>query len=292
MTASGGLSIAQRGTGSNVRADLTVGPVRPVQIPDGPALEAHNVDAALWRRLWSCEDRMVVEFIGVTVVEAADDGRVTFDRLLAADLEQHLLLDHVLPLVLARRGEVVLHGAVLGLAGRGAVLMGSSGAGKSTLTAYAWQQGWTVGGDDGAVVSAGPPVSADPTYSTIRLTPAAAELLAIVPEPGSAVAGKMRLTGRGVRPFQQAPVSLSVIAVLEPVAAGVEAAFIPMRGVEAHAELFGSTFHVDLTGGPRMRHVVASLASVVEQVTVGRLRVPRGIEGLRAAEILLGTILP
>ena len=45
---------------------------------------------------------------------------------------------------------MVLHGAVVSRDGAGAVLIGATGAGKSTLTAYAWQAGWTVGGDDGA----------------------------------------------------------------------------------------------------------------------------------------------
>lgn len=286
---SGGLWVAQRGAEPPVRGPgLRVGGIAPVRLPEADPVEAYRDDSVVWRRHWLEGDRLAIEFVGLATVEVDEaSGTVVFDRQLPEQMEQHLLLDHVLPLVLARRGRLVLHGAVVSLHGRAAVLMGASGAGKSTLTAFAWQQGWTVGGDDGAVLYATDPPTVEPTYATVRLTPASADLLGIVPEATSGVVGKLRITGDGDRAFRQQRVELGLIAIIEPAATGQPARFQRLDGIEAHARLFGSTFHAELSQTGRLPGVIERLASIVEVSTVGRLSVPRGIEGLTAAERLL-----
>jgi hypothetical protein len=270
------------------RADLTVGNVAAVTPPAGPPVEAHRSDGVTWRRHWAGPDRLVIDFVDVALVEVDHArGIVTFDRRLPDEAEQHLLFDHVLPLVLAHGGALVLHGAVVSLAGRGAVLVGSSGAGKSTLTAYAWQHGWTVGGDDGAVLHATRPPTVEPTYATVRLTPTSAELLGIVPDPLATVVGKLRLAGDGERTFRQDCVELGLVAVVEPAPAGETARFERLGGVAAHAELFGSTFHAELSGQRLLPAVVHDLATIVETTEVGRLFVPRGLHGPAQAEHVL-----
>lgn len=287
-----GLRVAQRGAAPVVPpADLHVGPVVPVVAPAQQPEEAHRFDGVVWRRHWSSPARLVIDFVDLAVVEVDAAGVVTFDRPLPAEVEQHLLLDHVLPLVIARRGGLVVHGGVISCDGRGVVLVGSSGAGKSTLVAFAWQRGWTVGGDDGAVLGAGPPPTAQPTYSTVRLAGAGMALVGLPPSAGSPVVGKRRLTGEGDAAFLPAPVPLHLVAVVEPVAAGEGARFEAIAGIEAHAELFGSTFHAELASRRLLPTVVEELASIVETTAVGRLAVPRGVEGLAAAERVLRTRL-
>ncbi|HEV2068236.1 MAG TPA: hypothetical protein VGR26_00410, partial [Acidimicrobiales bacterium] len=260
----------------------------PVRLPETAPVEARRADNVVWRRHWLDEERLAIEFVGLVAVEVDEaSGSVTFDRHLPRDMEQHLLLDHVLPLVLARRGRLVVHGGVVSRHERGAVLIGASGAGKSTLTAFAWQQGWTVGGDDGAVLYDSDPPVVEPTYATVRLTPASVELLGIVPEASAAVVGKRRITAEGNRAFRQQRVELGLIAIIEPGATGLPARFQPLDGGEAHARLFGSTFHAELSGTGLLPGVIDRLASIVEASTVGRLTVPHGIEGLAAAERLL-----
>jgi len=267
------------------RADLRVGTVAAVTLPAGPAVEAHRSDGVLWRRHWPRPDRLVIDFVDVALVKVDyARGIVTFDRRLPDETEQHLLFDHVLPLVLAHRGALVLHGAVVSLAGRGAVLVGSSGAGKSTLTAYAWQHGWTVGGDDAAVLHATRPPTVEPTYATVRLTPTSTELLGIVPDSLATVVGKLRLAGDGERAFRQDRVELALVAVVEPAPAGEPARFERLGGIDAHAELFGSTFHAELSGQRLLPAVVHDLATIVETTEVGRLFIPRGLDGLATAE--------
>lgn len=293
VACAGGLRVAQRGaappSGSDPTSTLRVGAVAPVASPDTRPMEARRSDGVVWRRHWPEPDRLVVEFVDLAMVEVREDqGLVVFDRVLAADTEQHLLLDHVLPLVLARRGHVVLHGGVISRAGKAAVLVGSPGAGKSTLTAFAWQEGWTVGGDDGAVLVATDPPAVEPTYATIRLTAHSAAMLGIDLADGSGVVGKTRITGHGARTFRQERVALRLVAVVEPAATDAGAQFVPLAGIDAHAQLFGSTFHADLTSrGGSLPTVVHDLATIVEAIVVGRLRVPRGRSGLAAAERLL-----
>ena len=286
---SGGLYVAQRGAElSDHSPALHVGSIRPVPPPDGPAVEARRTDNVMWRRHWLEPDRLVVEFVDLAIVEVdRESGSVVFDRQLAPDMEQHLLLDHVLPLVLAQKGALVLHGGLISRDQKAAVLMGASGVGKSTLTAFAWQRGWTVGGDDGVVLFATDPPMAEPTYTTVRLSPASADLLGIDRQAASSVVGKVRIPANGDQPFRQDPVEVRLIVSLEPAPAGDDARFERLTGVDAHAQLFGSTFHPELSRKRLLPAIVADLASIVETATVGRLTVPRGLDGLAAAERLL-----
>lgn len=284
----GGLVVAERGAAPAHGLAVRVGAVRPVARPADEPLVACNVDHELWRRTWVLPDRLVIEYLDVVLLEVTlADLTVTFDRTLAPDMEQHLLLDHVLPLLLTLRGQVVLHGAVVCLGGRAAVLVGPSGAGKSTLTAYAWQQGWTVGGDDGAVLHLGPPVACEPTYPTIRLTVESTALLGVAPDVGGRVANKLRVTGRGERRFDPAIRPLALVAEIVPVPADAPAELVPLRGALTHATLFGYAFHLQLSEGPLLRRAVEVLAGVADVVPIARLRVPRGLSGLTAAEALL-----
>ncbi len=289
VTCAGGLLVAQRGARLPAEGHiLRVGEVKAVSPPDAAPTEARSSDNVVWRRHWLEGHRLVIEFVNLAMVEVASaNGTVVFDRDLPSDMEQHLLFDHVLPLALARDGALVLHAGVISRGGKGVVLVGPSGAGKSTVTAFAWQKDWTVGGDDGAVLVATRPPTVEPTYGTVRLTPQSAHLLGFPPGGGSSVVGKMRLGENGMTPFRQPPVELRLIAVVEPAPAGATARFHELTAIEAHARLFGSTFHADFSGDRLLSAVVDGLASIVETTPVRTLSVPRGLDGLVGAERLL-----
>ena len=114
------------------------------------------------------------------------------------------------------------------------------------------------------------------------------QMLDIDPAPSAPIAGKIRITSHGTDGFRPEPVELRVIAILVPAPSGADATFEAIDGVDAHAELFGSTFHVDLTM-PNIAKTVDDLGSIVDTTTVGRLTVPRGLAGLSAAERLLAS---
>lgn len=286
---SGGLAVARRGASLPPQVPgLRVGTIATIAPPTGLAVESRRTDNVVWRRHWLERDRLVIEFVGLAVVEVLlAPGEITFDRELEEDMEEHLLFDHVLPLVLAQRGALVVHGGLISRSGRGVLLMGSSGAGKSTLTAFAWQRGWTVGGDDAAVVRPTEPPTAEPTYTTVRLSSGSAALLQIDLETTSPVVGKVRVAPDSRSPFRREPVDLRVIADIERAPPAETPRFTELKGADAHARLFGSTFHAELSQRRLLPAIIDGLASIVEATLVGRLIVPRGLEGLAAAEVLL-----
>jgi hypothetical protein len=127
----------------------------------------------------------------------------------------------------------------------------------------------------------------EPTYATVRLTPASTELLGLASQTTASVVGKLRMAGDSGSRFRQAAVPLGLIARIEPVAAGRPASFEPLDGIGSHALLFRSTFHAELRGHRLLPDVVERLAAIVEATTVGRLLVPRGLDGLMATEEVL-----
>ena len=159
-------------------------PIAPIARLSSSPVEAQRSDGFVWRRHWHAENRLVIDFVDLAVVEVHEAaGTIVFDRALAPEMEQHLLFDHVLPLVLASRGNLVLHAGVISRHGKGVVVAGASGAGKSTFTAFVWRNGWTVGNDDGAVIFPTNPPTVEPTYSTVRRAPRASSSSASRPTP-------------------------------------------------------------------------------------------------------------
>jgi hypothetical protein len=249
---------------------------------------ARAANGDVWRRLWAMTDRLVLEFVDVCRLEVTSDRAVWLDRSLSDDMTEHLLLDHVVPLVLAARGLVVLHGAVVSSGGAAIVAIGRSGSGKSTLAAYLGAHGWDVGGDDGAVVHRGRPPMVEPTYPSLRLTAASVAMLSNDVTDAATVVGKYRVPP--AQGFAATPVPLAGVVSLAPTQAeDVHARrFDP---VEAHAALFGSAFHHDLGDRDGVASMLAALGELVECTPVFELQVGRGIEALAAAEEVLRAIV-
>jgi hypothetical protein len=127
------------------------------------------------------------------------------------------------------------------------------------------------------------PPTVEATYSTVRLTPTSADLLAIDRAATSSVVGKMRIEDADGS-FSGAPVELRLIATITPAPSGEAASLRTLDGVDAHVDLFRSTFHAALTGGGLLEGAVDRLGAIVDRTTVARLTVPRGVEGLAAAD--------
>ena len=94
------------------------------------------------------------------------------------DRFRHLLLNQVLPRLLALRGRTVLHGSAVAIGSAAVGFLGDSGMGKSTLAASFGLNGYEVLADDGLVLddtSAGFVVV--PSFPTLRLLDASASAL-------------------------------------------------------------------------------------------------------------------
>lgn len=83
---------------------------------------------------------------------------------------EHLLLDQILPRLLAQCGELVVHASALAIDGRHALFLGPSGWGKSTLAALLQRNGHGVLSDDCVqLMMTGTRLHAVPTYPSLRL---------------------------------------------------------------------------------------------------------------------------
>ena len=84
----------------------------------------------------------------------------------------HLLLDQILPRVLAHTGELVLHAGAVSLGSEAITFLGETGYGKSTLTASFSSQGYHLLSDDTLVLTQdGKKAFIEAPYPCIRLLP-------------------------------------------------------------------------------------------------------------------------
>jgi hypothetical protein len=188
--------VATAGDGpSDVQLDLIEGPA--AQLPDVAAVEwrapplVQSEDESshgIWRgdgaegtflrlRYGSDVYRRAVEFVIDPPGNRVWAGRQVWGGAGAPTCLQDvttLLLGAVLGCVLRLRGTLCLHASVVGIEGRGIVILGSKGAGKSTLAAALAGSGHPVLSDDvAAITSVGGTWLVQPGYPRLRLWPTA-----------------------------------------------------------------------------------------------------------------------
>jgi len=197
---------------------------------------------------------------------------------------EHMLIDQVLPRVLAHRGRLVIHAGCV-LTPFGAIgFLGESGAGKSTLCAECVRAGHPLLGDDGVVIretAAGFEVIA--TYPGLRLLPDPLLRLFDVEAGGAPVAhytSKRRLD-RNHRELTLAtgPRSLLALYVLE---AGTEIGIEPVAAREAFMALLSGSFQLHLDDRDRSRGLFERIGALQAAVPVRRLTYPRDFAHLEA----------
>lgn len=264
------------------------------------------VDEATGWRTGRRGDVFILGFTDVasfTVTNAGDRVDWWCDGLETATLA-HLILDHVLPIALARRGHAVLHAAVLARPSGGAyAVAGRSGWGKSTLASALVNRGHELLADDCAVITldgaarkghasetstidgsrvARPRVA--PAYPGVRLHGHSVEIAGVggVPETGEvsqysakrrfAVGGDSRWNGARSR-------SLDTIFVLDPPTAHGRGRSTRLGGPEALFTMLAHSFHVG-DGADRSKTLgrLGSLAEAVDVIQLAYARTPVGLE--------------
>jgi hypothetical protein len=107
-----------------------------------------------------------------------------------AETMRHLLLNQILPLVLSRRGRIVLHASAVSVKDEVAAFLGRSGAGKSTVAVSCAMRGARIVADDCLVVEPGPRTQwqAVPCRAGVRLWPDALRRLGVPETAGAAAA--------------------------------------------------------------------------------------------------------
>lgn len=230
-------------------------------------------DHELWARFGDTGHEYVVDFPTLAEFRISHDATHVRGRLQPGVPDftgRHLLLNQILPLVLSRRGRLVLHAGAVAIGGEVFAFVGPTGSGKSTLVAACANAGAEVVADDGVVISLhGDRWMAWPSYPAIRLWSSALELVGWASREGSAAAhytDKVKFgPGTGQWRFATGPLPFSTILRLGDDAATTSVA------VDLYSQVFRldvrdrrETVHLfhriaDLAGGVRVLHVKAPL---------------------------------
>lgn len=206
------------------------------------------------------------------------DNRIALSRGFESSLEslRHILLDQVLPRVLAQRGHLVMHGAAVHTAqGRTLLMIGDSGMGKSTLAAAFAGAGAQVLSDDGVLLDfAGEGVRAIACYSGLRLWPDS--LTTVMAEraaestPMSHYNDKRRL----MQPTaSDAQYGIDAVLLLQRREEGIR--FAPVAAQAACMALVANAFQLDLGDHDNLRRLLARAADAARRIPVLSLAYPR-----------------
>ena len=208
----------------------------------------------------------------------------------SAESIRHVLLDQIMPRVLADAGALVLHGsAAVTPNGACVVLLADSGSGKSTLASAIALAGGELLTDDCFHLSRqGTQSVVIPTYSGLRLWPDSLQALfgadGARSEPMSHNSAKRRMSSpAGGRPSPASgSTPVDAIFVLEPGSDAIGILATPLNPSEACMALVRNSFRLDLGGHKAAHAALAESAHVIDAMPVLSLRYRRDYEMLPA----------
>ena len=190
---------------------------------------------------------------------------------------RHLLLDQLLPRVLAHLGEIVLHAAAVRAGDRVIAFMGESGLGKSTLSAAFISLECQLLSDDGVVVTKSPEgMLAIPTYPSLRLWPKTLAGLYTDPPPVAPMAhysAKQRVLFR-TPPTVATALPLAALYVLS----ADETEIVKSSRLSPRAAcmaIVSNCFQLDVSDTARAAKVLEAASAIACHVRVFSLRYPR-----------------
>ncbi|MEO5839684.1 MAG: hypothetical protein ABIQ73_30790 [Acidimicrobiales bacterium] len=233
------------------------------------------------------EQRLVVHLEGAAIIVVGADNAtiVVHPEIDDEDVISHLVVDHVLPRVLARRGYTVLHATCVAYQDRAVAFVGASGAGKSTLAMSAVHSGARLLADDCLVLAdCGAEFEVLASYAGSRLWSDSASALDIDPHGALINAtGKSRVRldaafASGTR------TRLAAVFVLERDATDLD--IDAMAPAEAFWRLGENTYVFD-----GRRHGFDGLGSLVDTTPIYRLRYPSSYASLPAVHRAISQLI-
>ena len=226
-------------------------------------------------------DRYVIEFprYGCAEISLSDRNIQMHPAAphLLPDTLQHLLVDQVLPRVIAHEHRLVLHAGAVQRSGGAIIFIGESGRGKSTLSASLQGQGWTLLGDDALIISGKDDVFlGEATYKSLRLLPdSIAALYATEPKlkPVAHYTRKQRVAlpfspSIGVSPIQ-------AIFILTDEPQGATITVERMSAAKTCMALITNSFALDPTDTARAKQKLSIASDMAMHVPAFELSYPR-----------------
>ena len=197
---------------------------------------------------------------------------------------RHLLLDQVLPRVLAHQGRLVLHASAVTVDGKALAFAGETGRGKSTLAASLHGAGYSLLTDDGLVLKAGGgSIHSIPAYAGLRLLPESVAALFKVPPQRKAMASyspKNRIAldrKDAIDPVE--PAALFVLG--EPVGDGEKSIRVSrLSQRDACMEIVRNSFQLDVSSRDQAKNLFAAAGRAAEKLPVFALSYPRDFSRL------------
>ena len=268
----------------------------------GTVVSRFNEADASWYEVSVTGDTLEVSYQGFAVFTFDSSlGLVTgFPEKHVTDLTMsHLLLDQVLPLLLAWTGRHVLHASAVAVATddgpQALVLLGDSGAGKSSTAYAASEVGAELLADDFVVVGStdGRPALLGIDQRGVRLwDDSVADL---DPATGSERVSQHNLKRRVLVTSGPTPDTLPVLAVLaleKRRPSGATPALSPMLPLATTMRLLHHSFRLDPTDRLALEHTLDASAGLADRVPGFEVRMPADLPGLRSAcRILLEKVL-
>jgi hypothetical protein len=200
---------------------------------------------------------------------------------------RHLLLNQVLPLVLSRRGRLVLHASAISRDGRVAAFIGRSGAGKSTMAAACAAAGAAVVTDDCLVLRQhGGTWVAVPCDAGVRLWPDALNLLGWPAALGTGMAHftDKRRVGAGYASMAFERETLPLVRIFQLSRPDGVPATGPVRGRAAVIALASELFRLDVRDARESRWQFDAISALAADLPIEAL--PR-IQPVEAASAIL-----
>ena len=247
--------------------------------PDTVVLDARG---QIWSQHYLTSPAPMLRFPGLADFNLVDGGTAA-QAVPAPDVDERtiqlLWLNHVVPLLLSRGGDLVLHGGAVRIA-KGAVgFLGASGAGKSTLTAYLARNGFPFLSDDMLwVCQRGDRIRVQPSEPMFRLWRDSEDALVSAPRDirlaDVSYTTKAQFSSGTEFPYCDEPLPLS--ALLKIVDRGAEVPVVTrMRPSAGVVVLVENSFLLDRHIPSQKQAHFERAASLAKQVPIFEIDYPR-----------------
>lgn len=227
--------------------------------------------------------RYVLNFPDVCDI-AADVERLTVSvsalPSVTAEAIRHVLLDQVVPRLIAAAGRIVLHASAVQTPVGTVAFLGEGGTGKSTLAAAFCAAGDALVCDDALVIEvAGDRMWATPSYPSLRLLPDAARQFfggSDRPRPSH------RTSKWCVRPpaVSDERTPLRHVFVLDPQSDGTVPRAEPLAATSAFIALVRQSYRLDARAAPILARDTNLYADLISLCPVSQLSVPDELRSL------------